>query len=142
MEYLDLDDNNAAIKRMLRQGERRLIVNLDHLRDYKRDLADGCVAGLQSIILRVYTDCLPLYSLLRRPLDYLPAFDHALKEVVVSVQDPTRDGNLSDTAFFVGLRGSFGDHHVNPRTLRAAMLGKMISIEGIVTRCECGLDCS
>jgi len=41
VEYLDLDDNNAAIKRMLRQGERRLVVNLDHLRDYKRDLADG-----------------------------------------------------------------------------------------------------
>lgn len=75
-------------------------------------------------------------SVLKHPLDYLPAFDHALKEVVVSVQDPARDGNLTDTAFYVGLRGSFGDHHVNPRTLRAAMLGKMISIEGIVTRCR------
>lgn len=78
-------------------------------------------------------------SVLRDPLNYLPAFDHALKEVVISVQDIGRDGNLQEAIFYVGLRGSFGDHHVNPRTLRAAMLGKAISIEGIVTRCKCKL---
>lgn len=78
-----------------------------------------------------------VHSLLKDPLNYLPAFDQALKEVVKSVHDPAKHTfNAEDTIFYVALRGSFGDHHVNPRTLRAAMLGKMISIEGIVTRCE------
>lgn len=74
-------------------------------------------------------------SLLKDPLNYLPAFDHALKEVVVSVHDPTKHLTVEESIYYVALRGSFGDHHVNPRTLRAAMLGKMVSIEGIVTRC-------
>ena len=73
--------------------------------------------------------------LLKDPLAYLPAFDAALKEVVLAVHDATKHAYASDAEFYVGLRGSFGDHHVNPRTLRANMLGKMISVEGIVTRC-------
>jgi hypothetical protein len=36
----------------------------------------------------------------------------------------------------VGLRGSFGQQHCNPRTLRSHQIGKMVSLEGIVTRCE------
>ena len=42
----------------------------------------------------------------------------------------------SQKQFYIGLRGSFGDHHVNPRTLRSVHLGKMVSLEGIVTRCK------
>lgn len=33
-----------AIKRMLRNDERRLVVNLDDLRDYNREFCDGCAA--------------------------------------------------------------------------------------------------
>lgn len=43
--------------------------------------------------------------------------------------------NLHPTDY-VGLRGSFGENHVNPRTLRSAQLGRMVSLEGIVTRCQ------
>ncbi|CAG8643009.1 6166_t:CDS:10, partial [Ambispora gerdemannii] len=32
--------------------------------------------------------------------------------------------------------GSFGDHHQNPRTLTAAYLGKLVCIDGIVTKCS------
>ena len=37
---------------------------------------------------------------------------------------------------YVGLRGSFGQQHCNPRTLRSHQIGKMVSLEGIVTRCK------
>ena len=84
----------------------------------------------------IYTRAEKVYSLLKEPLSYLPAFDAALKEVVLAVHDATRHAYAQDAQFYVGLRGSFGDHHVNPRTLRATMLGKMISVEGIVTRCK------
>lgn len=138
VEFLDHEEsgNRDAIKRMLRLGERRLVISLDELRDYKRELADGSVAVARVAVSR------PLIQsksnrLLKTPLEYQPAFDAALKEVVTSVADPTKHIGVQDSIFYVALRGSFGDHHVNPRTLRAVMLGKMISIEGIVTRCWC-----
>ncbi|KAL7005953.1 MCM DNA helicase complex subunit [Cystobasidiomycetes sp. EMM_F5] len=137
VEFLDHEEsgNRDAIKRMLRLGERRLVISLDELRDYKRELADGSVAVARVAVSR------PLIQsksnrLLKTPLEYQPAFDAALKEVVTSVADPTKHIGVQDSIFYVALRGSFGDHHVNPRTLRAVMLGKMISIEGIVTRCN------
>lgn len=43
--------------------------------------------------------------------------------------------DIEGKMYHVGFRGSFGDHHVNPRTLRASHLGRMVSVEGIVTRC-------
>ncbi|KIY65896.1 MCM-domain-containing protein [Cylindrobasidium torrendii FP15055 ss-10] len=101
------------IARLLRLGQTRLLVNLDDLRDYKRDYADG---------------------LLKNPSDYLPAFDDALAEVFNRIHDDKYD--LSGKSFRVGFTGSFGDHHVSPRTLSATHLGKMISLEGIITRCS------
>lgn len=38
--------------------------------------------------------------------------------------------------FFVGFEGSFGSHHVTPRGLSARLLGKLVCIDGIVSRCE------
>ncbi|KAI0095280.1 ATP dependent DNA helicase [Irpex rosettiformis] len=99
---------------MLRQDQRRLIVNIDDLRDYRRDFADG---------------------LLKQPVDYLPAFDDALISIVQRVYDKEKH-EIENKSYRVGFSGSFGDHHVSPRTLRASQLGKMISLEGIVTRCS------
>lgn len=117
-EFLDNKDSDVYnysddIGKMLRQGQTRLLVNLDDLRDYKRDFADG---------------------LLRNPTEYLPAFDDALAEIFNRIPDDKYD--LSDKSFRVGFTGSFGDHHVSPRTLNASHLGKMISLEGIITRCS------
>lgn len=117
-EFLDSDSDlynyKDDIARMIRQEQRRLIVNIDDLRDYRRDFADG---------------------LLKQPTDYLPAFDEALWNVVSRVHDSEKH-DLSGKEYRVGFSGSFGDHHVSSRTLRASQLGKMISLEGIVTRCS------
>lgn len=102
------------IARMLRADRTRLIVNVDDLRDYNREFTDG---------------------LLRQPTDFLPAFDDALANVVTQVYDLDKHV-LDGKSFRVGFSGSFGDHHVSPRTLRAVHLGKMISLEGIITRCS------
>lgn len=103
-----------AIARMLRQDASRLIINLDDLRDYNREYADG---------------------LLKQPMEFLPAFDEALLNTVKAVYDPDKH-DLADKGYKVGFSGSFGDNHVNPRTLRATHISKMISLEGIVTRCS------
>ncbi|TDL28827.1 ATP dependent DNA helicase [Rickenella mellea] len=99
---------------MLRQDQTRIIVNLDNLRDYNREYADG---------------------LLKNPTDFLPAFDDALLNTVKTVYDSEKY-DISEKGYRVGFSGSFGDHHVNPRTLKALHLSKMISLEGIVTRCS------
>ncbi|KAG5219987.1 MCM DNA helicase complex [Salix suchowensis] len=51
------------------------------------------------------------------------------------VYDPEKH-EIESRSYRVGFSGSFGDHHASPRTLNASMLGKMISLEGIITRCS------
>ncbi|CDZ98748.1 atp dependent dna helicase [Phaffia rhodozyma] len=117
-EFLEDENPNYnyrdEVLRMLRLEQVRLIVNLDDLRDYNREYADG---------------------LLMQPSAFSAAFDQALLSLVQAVHDPLKD-EISGKQFYVGLRGSFGENHVNPRTLRSAQLGKMVSLEGIVTRCS------
>jgi DNA replication licensing factor MCM3 len=102
------------IARMLRTDQTRLIVNIDDLRDYNREFADG---------------------LLKQPIDFIPAFDDALLGVVTQVHEIDKH-ELEGKNYRVGFSGSFGDHHVSPRTLKSEHLGKMISLEGIITRCS------
>lgn len=117
-EFLDADTDaynyRDDILTMLRKDERRLIVNIDDLRDYRRDFADG---------------------LLKEPVDYLPALEDALAKIVERVFEKDKH-EIEGKTYRVGFSGSFGDHHVSPRHLRASQLGKMISLEGIVTRCS------
>ncbi|KAF5375181.1 hypothetical protein D9758_000036 [Tetrapyrgos nigripes] len=101
------------IHRMLRMDQTRLIVNIDDLRDYNREYAD---------------------NLLKHPVDYLHPFEDALRHIVERVDDGKH--GIEDKTFHIGLSGSFGDHHVSPRTLNSSQLGKMISLEGIITRCS------
>lgn len=99
---------------MLRLDRTRLIVNIDDLRDYRRDFADG---------------------LLRQPVEFMPAFDDALSTVIQQVHNAEKH-EIEGKGYHIGFSGSFGDHHVSPRNLRASYLGQMISLEGIVTRCS------
>jgi DNA replication licensing factor MCM3 len=59
-------------------------------------------------------------------------FEKALKDVVVR-SDPefVRENELN-----IGFEGSFGERHVNPRSLKSQLLGKLVCCEGIVTRCK------
>ena len=109
---LDFDAPNGnhkyrqEIVRLLRADETRLIVNIDDLRDYNRDFANG---------------------LLKQPVDYLPAFEKALYLVIQRMPEAEKY-DIDSKNYRIGLSGSFGDHHVIPRTLHAAQLGKMVSV--------------
>lgn len=117
VEFLDDQsgetDYRSAVRRMLSTDGRRLVVNLDDVRTYNREYADG---------------------LLNDPNGFMPPFENALKVLVDQLHDPLKD-DIKGKQYHIGLRGSFGDHHVNTRMLRSFYLGKMISLEGIVTRC-------
>jgi DNA replication licensing factor MCM3 len=70
---------------------------------------------------------------MKNPAECLPAFDDALTKLVYIYGGPEVDRSMP---FYIGFKGSFGDNHVNPRTLRAMYLGKFVCIEGIVTHCS------
>lgn len=116
-EFLDDDDvatnHKEGIRRMLQSGSTRLVVSLDEIREYDREFWNG---------------------ILNTPADFIPAVDRALRETAYAVRDTTRHHIDDNAQFYVAFKGSFGDHLVNPRTLRATHLGKLICIEGIVTR--------
>ena len=71
--------------------------------------------------------------LMTHAFEELLAFQRALKDLVANV-DATYAKQHEE--FFIGLEGSFGNKHVTPRTLTARLLGSMVCVEGIVTKCE------
>ncbi|RKO99956.1 hypothetical protein CXG81DRAFT_13811, partial [Caulochytrium protostelioides] len=103
------------IRRLLQTQTRRLIVNLNDLRAYNRQYAEGVV---------------------REPVEYLPAFDQALKDTALAMADHASAQSLSILPWSIGIEGSFGQNFVEPRELLSRFMGQMISFEGIVTKCS------
>ncbi|GAB5587599.1 MCM DNA helicase complex subunit [Umbelopsis nana] len=116
-EFLSLEseDHNyqGIVSTLVDSKQRRLIVSVDHLRRYKNGFADGLFA---------------------RPGHFLPSMDKALDDLIRSVRPdaPSKE----ESPFYIGFRGSFGENHVSPRTVRAKHVGKLICLEGIVTKCS------
>lgn len=100
---------------MLQKNQRRLVVNIDHVRDHNAEMADG---------------------LLVTPFDYTLAFNHALKSIVKTIPQARPDQTDEEVMYYCAWAGSFGLHACNPRTLSAQHLNHMVSVEGIVTRCS------
>lgn len=100
---------------MLQKHERRLVVSIDDVRNHKAELAEG---------------------LLTKPFDYTEAFNTALKNVVKTLPNATKEQTDEDVQYYCAFAGSFGQYACNPRTISSAHLNKMVSLEGIVTKCS------
>lgn len=119
-EFVDPADPDAPnavyaseIRKMLSTGTQRLRVSLDDLREFDRELWRGC---------------------LNSPADFLPPLTQAVREAAETMRDP--DNSLLESEdIVVGFSGTFGAHLLSPRTLKAPFLGKLVCVEGIVTRC-------
>ncbi|KAJ1965971.1 MCM DNA helicase complex subunit [Dipsacomyces acuminosporus] len=104
------------LERILSTEKPRLIISVDHIREFDIELAA---------------------SLIAEPAEYIPAFEAAATELGLALA--SNSSVAVDQATFqiaVGFRGSFGSHHLTPRGLRASFLGQLVCIEGIVTRCS------
>eukprot|EP00040_Diaphanoeca_grandis_P035057 m.219437 g.219437 ORF g.219437 m.219437 type:complete len:890 (+) comp33293_c2_seq1:243-2912(+) len=133
-----LDDRNRGgvfydkINKMIVSEKQRLIVNLNDIRlfrnedgvDFRSFMGDSTASPGQALARRI----------LSNPHEEIVAFQQALKDSVDN-QDASY-GKRFDGKFFVGLEGSFGSHHVTPRGLSARLLGKLVTVEGIVSRCS------
>ncbi|KAL6858503.1 MCM domain-containing protein [Trichoderma novae-zelandiae] len=119
-EFLVPNDPHARSYRsdiilMLRKNQRRLTVNIDHVRDHNAVFAQ---------------------EILQKPFDYTLAFNHALKEIVQTLPQARPDQTARDTVYYCAWAGNFGLNACNPRTLSSQHLNNMVSVEGIVTRCS------
>ncbi|CAO3662909.1 unnamed protein product [Umbelopsis vinacea] len=116
-DFLKNENDNynytSLITNLVDSKQRRLIVSVDHLRRFDDNFTQRLFA---------------------RPSLYLPAMDQALQSMIKNVRPdaPSQEEN----PFYIGFRGSFGENHVSPRTVRAKHVGKLICLEGIVTKCS------
>ena len=117
--YMDFLDDTAEqdiyagkVRDMIQQNDSRLIINLNDLR---RRFPARC------------------NTLLNSSFEEIIAIEKSLKEFVTTV-DPVFGKTAGE--FFVGFEGSFGGNHVTPRSLSAMYLGKLVCVEGIVTKCS------
>ncbi|KAB8261920.1 MCM-domain-containing protein [Aspergillus pseudonomiae] len=90
-------------------------VSIDELRAHNRELADG---------------------LLTSPFDYSQAFDRALKDVIKTIPNRPSRETADEVNYYCAYVGAFGEFSCNPRTLGSTHLNRMISLEGIVTKCS------
>ncbi|KAI8872100.1 MCM-domain-containing protein [Ramicandelaber brevisporus] len=132
-EFLTVDYGDSAYRREIRRvvdsGGSRVIIDLDHIRQNNSELAK---------------------KIIEQPSDMLAALEQAVNRVVSEIygDNPTNivdainnnsgsgGGNNSSRRLKVGLKGSFGEYHVNPRSLGAKYVGNVVCLEGIVTRCS------
>lgn len=108
-------DYKERIRGLLKHHGRRLLINLNDLRQANPTMATG---------------------LLQRPTEWLPPLQAALKEVASSLNDPTFEYDLTGVKLHVGFEGSFGALHTTPRHLSSRLLGHMVCLDGIVTSCS------
>lgn len=120
-EFLDPSDPDAVsssyhdeIRRMLLTGRSRLVVSLDDIREFDRRLWSG---------------------LLLQPAEFLPPLTQALKDTALTLRDASSVDIDEYSPFYVGFSGTFGSHLLSPRTIDASFLGKLVCVEGIITRC-------
>ncbi|KAH8700451.1 putative DNA replication licensing factor Mcm3 [Talaromyces proteolyticus] len=119
-EFLDPTDARARSYRaeivlMLNRGLRRLTVSIDEIRAHNRELADG---------------------LLTLPFEYSEAFNKALKAVIKTLPNRPSKETAEDVVYYCAYIGAFGENACNPRTLGSSHLNRMVSLEGIVTKCS------
>jgi DNA replication licensing factor MCM3 len=98
------------VKKMVTDGSRRLLVNINDLRRKNP-------ARALSILSNAFEEQL--------------AFSKALKDFVSSIQPGY--GKANDE-FHVAFEGSFGNKHVTPRQLTSRFLGNLVCVEGIVVK--------
>jgi len=112
----DTEKYSSAIRRMRKSDERRLIVDINDIRDERRELFEG---------------------LRNSPIDYLPPFERALNEIINPTDGNTNRRQLTDSDIYhIGLEGSFGENETTPRKITAKFIGRLICLEAIVTRCS------
>lgn len=114
IQFLDNTSKNLTegnyrdlIERALKSNKKRIIINLDHFKDYDQNLAQ---------------------SLVKEPRKYLEPLEAAVNQFVNNI------GLSSENKLSVGITGSLGERCVTPRKLSSRFLTQIICLDGIITK--------
>jgi DNA replication licensing factor MCM3 len=100
---------------MIKNELPRLIIRIDDLRTFDAELAR---------------------NFQRNPSEYLPAFESALEDRITRLEPDYFEDNMDHEAH-IGLEGNMGlTYHVTPRQLLSNFLGRLVCVEGIITKCS------
>lgn len=114
--FLDDEENqnvyHKKVKNMIEENNQRLLIDINDLRKKNPERTQ---------------------ALLTNTFEEQFALERALKEYIANI-DSTFANSYDE--FFVAFEGSFGSHHVTPRTLGSKFLGNLVCLEGIVTKCS------
>ncbi|KAL3700526.1 hypothetical protein R1sor_018548 [Riccia sorocarpa] len=116
MDFLDQDNGQgpyiAKISRMMDRGEKRLLIDLNDLRNFSQDLTR---------------------RILQSPSEFIQPLTEAVGETTRNIDAKYI---TEEEEMHVGFEGQFGFHRVTPRELLSPFLGALVSVEGIVTKCS------
>jgi len=119
--YMGRSEITQKIQDMINNNKRRLVLELDSIRDYDDRLSK---------------------ALLNHPLKWLKYLETHLTSIISDMNDSgdlkraTRDiaGVKKQDEHFIDLQGAYGRHMVSPRGLTADLANKMVCVQGIITR--------
>lgn len=117
-DFLEYDFSNRSygeeLRRLVERGEARLVLSIDDMRSFDPDF---CTRVLSA------------------PAETVPTLEAALHENLVLL-DPTFFEMHPDVEAKIGLSGKVTSAHVTPRGLSARFLGRVVCVDGIVTKCS------
>jgi len=101
------------VEEMVQRKGNRLIVNLRDINEYDANLRR---------------------NILSAPMDYIPAWEEALKDYVDHNDISVDKQRTLVSEYKIGLKGSFGGHRTTPQRMMSGAIGTMVCCEGIVTK--------
>lgn len=117
-DFLEYDFSNRSygeeLRRLVERSEARLVLSIDDMRTFDPDF---CTRVLSA------------------PAETIPTLEAALHENLVLL-DPTFFEMHPDVEAKIGLSGKVSSAHVTPRGLSARFLGRVVCVDGIVTKCS------
>lgn len=109
-EFLEEVPEERSLTTTYNSGCTHVVVDLDELRAFDRKFAN-------------------------RLLSY-PATYYQAMEIVLGQREQEKNQKSSDQKILISFCGSFGQNHVSPRELLSSFMGKIVSVDGIVTKCS------
>ena len=101
------------VEEMVQNKNNRLVVNLRDINEYDPNLRR---------------------NILQNPMDYIPAWEEALKDYVDHTDISVEKQQALISEYKIGLKGSFGGNRLTPQKLMSQSIGTMVCCEGIVTK--------
>jgi DNA replication licensing factor MCM3 len=121
IKFMGNSDITQKIQDMVNRNEKRLVIDIDKLRQFDQNL---------------------LIMLIKNPLKVIPMFENHLLELTNELQNSsgkikTQKNEKTVTkkqVYTVTFEGTFGRNMVSPRGLTADLTNQLVCIQGIITR--------